>query len=103
MVQDLDHDLDAGVVVKRPAAAKEYENALKARPRGEPEIAFLLKAPLCGAVTPLQALSAVEAVAPAMEIIDSLDSTGSGLVRFVAGSLYVSNGDSIQRARMATV
>lgn len=40
-------------------------------PRVEPEIAFLLKAPLCGAVTPLQALSAVEAVAPAMEIIDS--------------------------------
>lgn len=40
-------------------------------PRVEPEIAFLLKAPLCGVVTPLQALSAVEAVAPAMEIIDS--------------------------------
>lgn len=40
-------------------------------PRVEPEIAFLLKAPLCGVVTPLQALSAVEAIAPAMEIIDS--------------------------------
>jgi len=40
-------------------------------PRVEPEIAFLLKAPLCGVVTPLQALAAVEAVAPAMEIIDS--------------------------------
>ena len=40
-------------------------------PRVEPEIAFLLKAPLAGAVTPLQALAAVEAVAPAMEIIDS--------------------------------
>ena len=40
-------------------------------PRVEPEIAFLLKAPLSGVVTPLQALSAVEAVAPAMEIIDS--------------------------------
>jgi len=40
-------------------------------PRVEPEIAFLLKSPLRGAVTPLQALSAVEAIAPAMEIIDS--------------------------------
>jgi 2-oxo-3-hexenedioate decarboxylase len=40
-------------------------------PRVEPEIAFLLKKELAGRVTPLQALSAVEAVAPAMEIIDS--------------------------------
>ena len=40
-------------------------------PRVEPEIAFVVKAPLSGAVTPLQALSAVEAVAAAMEIIDS--------------------------------
>ena len=40
-------------------------------PRVEPEIAFLLKAPLAGTVTPLQALAAVEAVAPAVEIIDS--------------------------------
>lgn len=40
-------------------------------PRVEPEVAFLLKAPLVGNVTPLQALSAVEAIAPAMEIIDS--------------------------------
>ncbi len=40
-------------------------------PRVEPEIAFLLKAPLAGVVTPAQALSAVEAIAPAMELIDS--------------------------------
>jgi 2-oxo-3-hexenedioate decarboxylase len=40
-------------------------------PRVEPEIAFLLKRPLAGVVTPLQALDAVEAVAPAMEVIDS--------------------------------
>lgn len=40
-------------------------------PRVEPEIAFLLKAKLAGSVTPLQALAAVEAIAPAMEIIDS--------------------------------
>lgn len=40
-------------------------------PRVEPEIAFLLKRPLAGVVTPLQALDAVEAVAVAMELIDS--------------------------------
>ena len=40
-------------------------------PRIEPEIAFLLKRELVGTVTPLQALSAVEAIAPAIEIIDS--------------------------------
>ena len=49
-----------------PISMKKYVH-----PRVEPEIAFLLKAPLAGAVTPLQALAAVEAVAPAMEIIDS--------------------------------
>lgn len=42
-----------------------------AHPRVEPEIAFLLKAPLEGVVTPAQALTAVEATAPAMELIDS--------------------------------
>lgn len=40
-------------------------------PRVEPEVAFLLRKPLSGIVTPLQALDAVEAVAPALEIIDS--------------------------------
>jgi len=40
-------------------------------PRVEPEVCFLLKKPLYGNVTPLQAMSAVEAVAPALEIIDS--------------------------------
>jgi 2-oxo-3-hexenedioate decarboxylase len=40
-------------------------------PRVEPEIAFLLKAPLTGRVTLPAALAAVEAVAPALEIIDS--------------------------------
>lgn len=41
------------------------------RPRAEPEIAFLLKRDLSGAVTAAEALSAVEAIAPAIEIIDS--------------------------------
>ena len=40
-------------------------------PRVEPEIAFLLRAPLAGAVSNAEALAAVEAVAPALEIIDS--------------------------------
>ena len=40
-------------------------------PRAEPEIAFLLNKPLPGQVTAAEALSAVEAVAPALEIIDS--------------------------------
>ncbi len=40
-------------------------------PRVEPEIAFLLDRPLTGRVTPMQALEAVAAIAPALEIIDS--------------------------------
>lgn len=40
-------------------------------PRVEPEIAFLMKAPLSGEVSNAEALAAVEAVAPALEIIDS--------------------------------
>ncbi len=40
-------------------------------PRVEPEIAFLLGRRLEGPVSPAEALAAVEAVAPAMEIIDS--------------------------------
>ncbi|MCA8093459.1 fumarylacetoacetate hydrolase family protein [Burkholderia anthina] len=40
-------------------------------PRVEPEIAFVLKHSLDGDVTSPQALAAVEAVAPALEIIDS--------------------------------
>jgi 2-oxo-3-hexenedioate decarboxylase len=40
-------------------------------PRCEPELCFLLKRPLQGLVTPMEALAAVEAVAPAIELIDS--------------------------------
>jgi 2-oxo-3-hexenedioate decarboxylase len=40
-------------------------------PRIEPEIAFLLKAPLAGEVSLIEAQAAIAAVAPAMEIIDS--------------------------------
>lgn len=40
-------------------------------PRAEPEIAFLLKEPLKGPVSVAQALNAVGALAPAIEVIDS--------------------------------
>ncbi len=40
-------------------------------PRVEPEIAFVMRAPLSGKVSAAEAMSAVEAVAPAVEIIDS--------------------------------
>ena len=40
-------------------------------PKAEPEIAFLMKEPLSGLVTPEEAMLAVEAIAPAIEIIDS--------------------------------
>lgn len=40
-------------------------------PRAEPEVAFMLGSPLAGNVTVDQALAAVTAVAPALEIIDS--------------------------------
>lgn len=40
-------------------------------PRVEPEVAFLLKRPLAGIISPAEAVTAVAAVAPAMEIIDS--------------------------------
>jgi len=40
-------------------------------PRVEPELAFILKKPLAGHVTGPEALAAVEAIAPALEIIDS--------------------------------
>ena len=40
-------------------------------PRVEPELAFVLKRPLSGNVNMVEALAAVEAIAPALEIIDS--------------------------------
>ncbi len=40
-------------------------------PRIEPELAFLMKRELSGEVSAAEALSAVEAIAPAMEVIDS--------------------------------
>lgn len=40
-------------------------------PRVEPEIAFMLKRPLSGTIDAMTAAAAVEAVAPALELIDS--------------------------------
>jgi 2-oxo-3-hexenedioate decarboxylase len=40
-------------------------------PRVEPEIAYIIGKPLAGDISPAEALAAVEAVAPAVEIIDS--------------------------------
>lgn len=49
----------------------EIDLSLYVHPRVEPEICFLLRKPLEGRVTPMQALEAVEAIAPALEVIDS--------------------------------
>ena len=40
-------------------------------PRVEPEIAYIIGKPLSGDVSAVEALAAVEAIAPAVEIIDS--------------------------------
>ena len=49
----------------------ELSRAAYVHPRTEPEIAFVLRRPLEGRVTAAEALAAVEAVAPAIEMIDS--------------------------------
>ena len=54
--------LEEGGVLKKSAFV---------HPRLEPEIVFLLKKRLSGKVSALEAMSAVEAIAPAMEVIDS--------------------------------
>jgi len=49
----------------------EVDSGRFVHPRVEPEIAFLLKRPLAGNVSAPEALAAVEAIAAALEIIDS--------------------------------
>ncbi|RME65828.1 MAG: 4-oxalocrotonate decarboxylase [Alphaproteobacteria bacterium] len=77
-------------------------------PRVEPEIAFLLKRSLCGRVTLAQALAAVEAVAPAIEIIDSryrdfkfnladVVADNSSSASFVLGPWHRPDGDLTNR------
>ena len=60
--------LSSGMQVEEGSAV---EHSGFIRPRVEPELAFVLKRSLAGEVTAAQALAAVEAVAPALEIIDS--------------------------------
>ncbi|MGE3247705.1 MAG: 2-keto-4-pentenoate hydratase [Beijerinckiaceae bacterium] len=60
--------LTDGMIVEEGAPI-DFSNYI--HPRVEPEIAFLLKRPLVGRITPMQAMEAVEAIAPALEIIDS--------------------------------
>jgi len=73
MVQMGVHDMIWGRLTDRMIVEDGGTTSYKTyvHPRIEPEIAFLLKRELVGTVTPLQALSAVEAVAPAVELIDS--------------------------------
>lgn len=59
-------------------------------PRVEPEIAFLMARPLSGAVSPAEALAAVGAVAPAMEIIDSRYEN----FKFTLGDVVADNASS---------
>lgn len=49
----------------------ELHRSRYVHPRVEPEIAYILKKPLEGEVSAAEALAALEAVAPAVEIIDS--------------------------------
>jgi 2-oxo-3-hexenedioate decarboxylase len=49
----------------------EIDLANYVHPRVEPEICFLMKKPLSGKVSLLTAMNAVEAIAPALEVIDS--------------------------------
>jgi 2-oxo-3-hexenedioate decarboxylase len=73
MVQMGVHDMIWGRLTDDMVVEDGGKTAFKryVHPRLEPEVAYLLKSRLVGTVTPMQALAAVEAIAPAMEIIDS--------------------------------
>jgi 2-oxo-3-hexenedioate decarboxylase len=60
--------LTSGMLVEEGGGASF---ARYVHPRAEPELAFVLGKPLAGEVTAAQALAAVDAVAPAIELIDS--------------------------------
>ena len=59
-------------------------------PRVEPEIAFLIKKPLSGKVSAIEALDAVAAIAPALEIIDSRYDN----FKFALGDVIADNSSS---------
>ena len=66
------------------------ERARFIHPRVEPEVAVRLKAPLAGEVTRAEALAAVDAVAAALEIIDSRYEN----FRFALGDVVADNASS---------
>ncbi|NNM00742.1 MAG: 4-oxalocrotonate decarboxylase, partial [Gammaproteobacteria bacterium] len=73
MIQMGVHDLIRGQLTDAMAVEDggELDTTRFIHPRIEPELAFMLNKPLSGRVSALQAMAAVEAIAPAMEIIDS--------------------------------
>src|ERR1700686_565879 len=73
MIQMGVHDMIWGRLTDRMIVEDGGSTSFKTyvHPRIEPEIAFLLKRELVGTITPLQAFSAVEAIAPAIDFIDS--------------------------------
>lgn len=73
MVQMGVHDLIWGRLTEgmRIDDAATIDKAAYVHPRVEPEIAFLMKKSLNGPVSLVEAQAAVEAVAPAIEVIDS--------------------------------
>ncbi|RYY29383.1 MAG: 4-oxalocrotonate decarboxylase [Sphingomonadales bacterium] len=73
MVQMGVHDMICGWLTDKMLVEDGgvISHAAFVHPRVEPEIAFLLKRTISGPLTPMQAMDAVEAVAPALEIIDS--------------------------------
>ena len=66
-------------------------------PRCEPEIAFLLKKPLAGRVTALQAQTAIEAIAPAIEVIDSRYEDLYGIFLWARSDTIYAGTNQIQR------
>lgn len=73
MIQMGVHDLIIGRLTDAMGITDGGETARRryVHPRAEPEIAFRLKARLEGRVSAMDALAAVDAVAPAIELIDS--------------------------------
>ncbi|WP_422061071.1 2-keto-4-pentenoate hydratase [Sphingopyxis sp.] len=79
--------LTSDMVVTNGAA---IERARFIHPRVEPEVAVRLNAPLTGAVTREEALAAVDAVAAALEVIDSRYEN----FRFALGDVVADNASS---------
>lgn len=92
MVQMGVHDLIWGRLTDAMAEVDGAPLSLKrfVHPRVEPELAFLLKKPLPASVSLPQALEAVAAIAPALEIIDSRFDN----FKFTLGDVVADNASS---------